>query len=120
MPKLYGPKNMQFYMNPNADGTGWEPTSGNPVLTDAKTLGEAIAAYEKAFSAIITPYDGSLPGIPFAPGEAPKYFLLEYSDGMTRLVDIHIYRDESEICPKQDLSFPLEASDVLNFGPLTC
>ena len=94
---------------------------GRPVLTEAKTLGEAILAYEKAFSVSIVPYDGSFPAVPFASGEQPKYFVIHGNDIDDRtLVDIHIIRNGTTICPKQCLDYPLEPDDILEFGPLIC
>ena len=105
----------------NEEDTGWVQIIGKPVLTKAKTLGEAILAYEQAFSVTIIPYDGSWPEIPFAAGEEPKYFVIHGNDSdEITLVDIHIIRDEDTLCPKQSLDYPLEPNDILEFGALVC
>jgi hypothetical protein len=121
MPRLFGPENPQFTQGRNENDTGWVRVMGEPVFTEAKTLGEAILAYEKAFSVSIILYDGSFPQIPFASGEEPKYFVIQGNDSSdTTIVDIHIIRNESAICPKQSLDFLLEPNDILEFGPLIC
>ena len=36
------------------------------------------------------------------------------------LIDIHIKRGEIEICPKQDITFPILDSDVVYIYVITC
>lgn len=121
MPKLFGPDNPQFTLGRNDENTGWVRVAGEPVFTEARTLGEAIFAYERAFSVSITPYDGSFPEVPFAPDEEPKYFVMRWRNSdQTSLVDIHITRDGFTLCPKQDLNYKLETADVLEIGSLVC
>jgi len=61
-------------------------------------------------------------GIYIVPHDTPKYFKYfqnrQSSDFM--LVDIHIRRQGEEICPKQDLMFPLLSDDVVEAGMLIC
>src|SRR5687767_7977164 len=74
----------------------------DPLRVQAKTLGEALAAYTREFGVLFRPYDGSLPSVPFTPGDPAKYFWHETADdSLSMLVDIHIQRDHEEICPKQ-------------------
>jgi hypothetical protein len=77
----------------------------------AKTLGEAVIAAEEYF------------GIRIAPHDPPKWFRLYFPDrpeGNFALADIHIIREGKDICPKQDLSFPLLESDTVYIGALAC
>jgi hypothetical protein len=82
--------------------------TGLPI--QARTLGEAVEAAAKFFGVHIVPHD------------PPKWFriygipeLSEY-----KLVDIHVHRGKENICPKQDLLFPLEETDVVGIGVITC
>lgn len=121
MPKLFGPTNPQFTQGRNVDDTGWVRVTGKPVTTKAETLGEAIKAYELAFSVKVTPYDGSYPTVPFSVEEEPKYFVIRApNNDQATLVDIHILRNGATLCPKQKLDYRLEFDDVLDFGPLIC
>jgi hypothetical protein len=54
--------------------------------------------------------------------DAGKYFRYHNPAAGARfdLVDVHIERDGVELCPKQDLSFPLLPSDRVNAGMLIC
>jgi len=61
-------------------------------------------------------------GVRIIPADPPKHFKY-FSKGEVEnfvLVDIHIERDGIEICPKQDLRFPLLASDIVEAGVLIC
>ena len=77
----------------------------------AGTLGEAVATAAEYFGVRIVPHD------------PPKWFRVYESSGDTthyKLVDIHIHRNGQEICPKQDLAYPLMESDVVTIGVLAC
>ena len=78
---------------------------------EAKTLGEAIHAAEQILHLEIIPHD------------PPKWFrvrgLLDQKESYG-LVDIHILRGTENICPKQDLDFPLLDSDIVAIGALAC
>jgi hypothetical protein len=91
-----------------------------PLMVDAKTLAEALAAYGHQYGVRFRAYDGSDPAVPFEDDEPAKYFFYEKADGTSYLVDIHIERGKEEICPRQDLSVWLEPSDRVNIGPLAC
>ena len=83
--------------------------SGMPIV--AQTLGEAVTVAADYFGVRIVPHD------------PPKWFRVYGSPDSTaeyKLVDIHIHRDKQEICPQQDLSFPLLESDVVSIGVLAC
>jgi hypothetical protein len=61
-------------------------------------------------------------GVRLIPHDQPKYFRY-YSAHETNefvLVDVHVDRDGVEVCPKQDLRFPLIAADVVSAGMLAC
>jgi hypothetical protein len=91
-----------------------------PLLVEAYTLADALAAYTREFGVRFRPYEGSHPAVPLEPGEPTKYFWYEKADGSSMLVDIHIERDHRQICPKQNLSFSLLAGDEVHIGPLVC
>ena len=91
-----------------------------PLLVHAETLEEALASYTRRFGVRFRPYDGSLPSIPFGPGDPPKFFFYERADGSSILVDIHIERGTDTICPKQDLGVRLQPTDRVNIGRLAC
>lgn len=78
---------------------------------EAKTLGEAVTVAANYFGVRIVPHD------------PPKWFRIYGSPSSTAeymLVDIHVYRGQQNICPKQDLSFPLLESDIVSIGVLAC
>ena len=77
---------------------------------EAATLGEAIAAAAAILRVRIVPHD------------PPKWFRLSGVPGREKymLVDIHVFRGNENICPKQDLTFPLLDSDVVGIGALAC
>jgi hypothetical protein len=56
------------------------------------------------------------------PGETEvKFFEICKLDGEVEwIVDVHVIRDSSEICPKQDLAFKLIPNDQVAMGPLAC
>ncbi len=123
MPRLFRPEDLPFLATTDQEtadwAADWAANVDGCVLTEAKTLGEAILAYEKAFSVSITPYDGSDPEYPIASDEEPKYFRIdENGSDVSLIVDIHIYRKgkKGRICPKQSLDYPLEPDDCLVFG----
>lgn len=113
--EMFGPANHYSKLQP--DGTMQEPT---PFIARARTLGEALARYCEEYDVAIVPYDGSWPSVPFEPNEAPKYFIFNGGKFPGELVDIHVDRRGLEICPKQDLSFLLEAGDLVSMGVLVC
>jgi hypothetical protein len=97
-----------------------EITFPDPLIAEAETLGSALLAYSREYGVRFRPYDGSHPHIPFEPGEPPKYFFYEKSDGSSQLVDIHIERGREIICAKQDLSIRLQQGDAVRIGQLAC
>jgi hypothetical protein len=117
--RMYGP-DWPRRVDRRAELGKYEPYDEPPFETSAVNLGEAISSYENQFSAKITLYDGSYPEIPFKPGEEPRYFFFTGSSGRTWLTDIHIFRGAEELCPKQDLQYPLQDGDLLEIGILVC
>lgn len=115
---MYGP-HWERRVDRRKELGNYEPRDEPPFQVEATTLGEAIRAYEKAFGVSVTPYDGSDPLIPFEDGEPPKYFFLRGPE-IDKLVDIHVFRGQDRICPKQDLGFPLNNNDVVELGELIC
>ena len=81
------------------------------VPIQAATLGEAIGAAERLADVRIIAHD------------PPKWFRVSDPNGDSTkysLHDIHIRRGDSEICPKQDLLYPLLPDDIVNIGALAC
>jgi hypothetical protein len=115
---IYGPSSRKKASTPQSGGIVL--LKPDPLLVDADTLESALAAYSRQYGVRIRPYDGSNPRVPFEPGEPPKFFFYEKSDGDSWLVDIHIRRGAESICPKQDLSVSLRHSDELHIGELVC
>ena len=106
---------------PTPSGTGGILLlKSDPLIVDADTLISALEAYSRRYGALIRPYDGSDPRIPFQAGEPPKYFFYTKADGSVWLVDIHIKRGTDDICPKQDLRFRLQHGDEVHIGELAC
>jgi hypothetical protein len=123
MVTIIGPmtlRSVPVALNSAADSPEIHLLRPEPWTADAATLGEALAAYEREFHVRFRPYDGSLPEIRFEPGAPPKFFFLDEADGNSMLMDIHIQRGREEICPKQDLNFPLLDGDEIRIGPLAC
>jgi len=92
------------------------PSDRTKLIVDAETLGSALELYARRYGALLRPYDGSDPRIPFQPGEPPKYFFYTRADGSVRVVDIHIKRGADSISPKQDLSVRLQHGDEVHIG----
>ena len=85
------------------------------------TSGEALKLYADRHDIRLTPYDGSWDSLPSESKSEPKYFF--FNDGGRFgdiLVDIHVERGGEDICPKQDLEFPLLDGDIINIGALAC
>ncbi len=61
-------------------------------------------------------------GIYVIPDDALKYFkyFQNRQSSEFMLVDIHVRRNGEEICPKQDLMFPLFLDDTVEAGMLIC
>ncbi|MCF7223632.1 hypothetical protein [Marilutibacter chinensis] len=108
MPRFYS----HDFPRPPHDLTTPEPAEPGGLEIPAATLGELLAHLEDAHGIRVVPHD------------PPKYFRYYPRDSDSavefHMVDIHIYRDGMEICPKQDLAFPLEDEDAIEAGPLMC
>lgn len=88
----------------------------NPFYAAVENLGDALRAYEIKFKVVIEPCLTLLPG-----QSEYKYFNVKSQlPKQSGLVDIHVFRDNEEICPRQDLGFPLKDGDVLEMGSLAC
>lgn len=113
MPLIFGPNNSRYAYTgspcPHID-LAFEST--------AETLGAAIRDYEVHFDVSIIPYSKRLD-----PNDADvaKYFVCTQNKTETQtLVDIHIFRGEEEICPKQNIGFKLFPNDIVELGELIC
>ncbi len=113
MPLLCGPLNSRFTFTGSLC-----PHLDLAIQSNAQTLGEALSDYERHFKIKIKPMLEPLDG---DPANAGKYFQF-WGDGAANwtAVDIHILRGTEEICPKQDLSFALHPTDVVDIGELIC
>jgi hypothetical protein len=78
---------------------------------EATTLGEAVAAADEIFQTRIVPHD------------PPKWFRVygipDFGEQFI-LVDIHVMRGAEDLCPRQDLAFPLLDSDIVRIGAIAC
>lgn len=111
MPLLFGPKNSRYTYT----GTPC-PHSDLALKSGAKTLGEAIRDYEDRFNVRVRPCEEPLPG-----QSEVKYFVVSEVEGdLSHYVDIHVFRGDRQICPKQDLSFILQVDDLVEMGELVC
>ena len=111
MPLVSGPHNSTHSF---ASGE-WLRTTP-PMESSAATLGEALLHYGTEFKVSVLPCTKPLPG-----QTEIKYFEIRTEDGEVEwIVDIHVTRDAVEICPKQDLGFPLLPGDHVEMGPLAC
>jgi hypothetical protein len=120
MPNIYGPS-WPKRIDRRAEIGKYEPRDEPPFFSDGKTLQAVIDDYSFRFNVEIKPYDGVIDAVPLSPCEAPKYFYYKVRNTSHEiLVDIHIYRNNEEICPKQNLSFPVFSTDTIIFGELIC
>jgi hypothetical protein len=111
MPLLFGPKNSRYTYTGSLC-----PHNDLAFESKAKTLNEAISDYEAKFNVSITPYQKPLPG-----ETEVKYFHFKDNDtNSSSAVDIHIIRESTNICTKQNLSFPLLETDLVEMGELIC
>ncbi len=111
MPLLFGPLNSRYTYTGSPC-----PHTDLALKSDAKTLGEAIREYERHFNVEVRPCSAPLPG----QSEVKYFTLTEAKNQFVHYVDIHVLRGEEEICTKQDLSFQLESSDLVEMGELVC
>lgn len=113
MPLICGPKNSRYTFTGSPC-----PHLDLAYEISAKTLSEAIFAYESRFDVRILPYFGMNE---CTQNDEPKYFeFIEIASGRMQLVDIHVHRQGIEICPKQDLTFRLLQDDLVEIGELIC
>jgi len=113
MPLIFGPKNSRYAYTGSPC-----PHTDLAFESNAETLGDAIKAYEARFDVSISPYSTQI-----TPDDedAAKYFLCKDNQAeLTSLVDIHIFRGKEEICPKQNISFKLELTDMVELGEPIC
>lgn len=113
MPLLCGPKNSRYTYTGSVC-----PHTDLALRVDAMTLGDALVQYERCFDVRISAHVDA--------GDAEekhgdKYFrYVDEASGDNMLVDIHVFRGDAELCPKQNLDFPLEMADIVELGPLLC
>ena len=105
------------------DATTREVGPATPFEIAATTLGEAIAAYEAAFSAKLTPFvDAHLRDLPADLRiQARDWFVYDGRNGRGGYaVAVVVLRGERRLVPVHDMSFPLLEGDTINIGPLGC
>ncbi|KMW44486.1 hypothetical protein PQH03_15920 [Ralstonia insidiosa] len=113
MPLVFGPKNSRYTYTGSPC-----PHSDLAFHSDAETLNAALREYEAHFGVTIVPHVDAKDAIEKF-GE--KYFLhTDNASGVSQLVDIHVIRGGEELCIKQDVSFALKATDLVEMGDLIC
>jgi hypothetical protein len=111
MIRVFGPCNPRVTFGPNLVR---QPE--NPFCVAVEILGDALRAYEIYFGVTIEPCLTLLPG-----QSEYKYFNVQAQiPKQNGLVDIHVFRDNEEMCPRQDLGFALKDGDVVDMGSLAC
>jgi hypothetical protein len=113
MPLICGPKNsmMTFTGSPC-------PHTELAFKTSELHLADAIREYEKVFYVSIEPFIGTS-----CDQHEPhdKYFLhTNLENGESVLVDLHIIRNNEQICTKHNLDIQLTPEDIVNLGELIC
>lgn len=112
MIRVFGPCNPRHVFG----GPDLQKQQENPFCISAGDLAGALKAYEAHFGVTIEPHRVLLQG-----QTEYKYFNVTSSRSReSGLVDIHVFRGSEEICPRQDLEFPLNEGDVIEMGSLAC
>jgi hypothetical protein len=103
MPRFYSDDFPRF----SYDAVSYEPSE----LPGAEIAGETLGQLLDSLFAQT--------GIRVVPNDPPKCFRY-YPVGSDDFyaIDVHISRGDKEICPKQDLAFPLMAGDAVEAGSL--
>ena len=113
MPLVCGPKNSRYAYTGSPC-----PHTDLALKVDALTLGDALARYESHFGVRISVHVDAKDAEEMF---GDKYFrYVDEMSGENKLVDIHVIRGNSELCPKQNLDFILENTDIVEIGPLLC
>jgi len=105
VPRVYS----ELFPRLHLDASGTTELPGLELIADS--LGGILAAYTDHTGLCVIPHD------------PPKYFRCYprgEDPGLYDLVDVHVERNGDEICPKQDLAFPLLPGDVVTIGLLSC
>lgn len=111
MIQIYGPCNRRSLFS--IDNSEPKEVHGKSHPSSAKNLGDAIIEYCRVFEIEMEPcnlHDG-------------RYFIVTTPGHRFEgaIYDPHVFRNSTEICPKQDLEFTLIDGDILDLGgPLAC
>ena len=106
MPLLCGPKNSRYTYTGSAC-----PHTDLALQVDAETLGDALVQYERHFDVRISAHVDAEDA---EEKHGDKYFrYVAEKSGENMLVDIHVFRGDAELCPKQNLNFPLEVREMV-------
>lgn len=89
-----------------------------PFMVNAGTFGRALEIYCRYFKCALEVFSGPFPDNWGSAVDENKYFRHTPSDGESRILDIHILRDGQEICPKQNLDYPLLDGDIIEVGAI--
>jgi hypothetical protein len=90
---------------------GWSLRTDAGKYIDAAALGDAKQIAAEMYAVRIVPHD------------PPKWFRvydMPEMDGHFILADVHVERGAEELCPKQDVSFPLFETDIVRIGAIAC
>jgi len=112
MPIIFGPNNSRYSYTGSPC-----PHTDLAFESSAKTLSEALKAYEDHFDVSVVPCV-----TPIDPSDTEvKYFVFTNNKtSISKYVDIHVFRGNEEICPKQNLGFELLGEDMVEMGELIC
>ncbi|MCQ4164196.1 hypothetical protein [Tahibacter harae] len=114
MIQIHGPPNPWFFgLEPDAE------QGANAFFTEAATLGAALDAYAAHFGVRVVPMT-DISHLGYQPGERKFFEFCDPPEEAGFPVDIHVIRGAEEICPKQDLDFPLQPGDRIDLGMLVC
>ena len=115
MIRLFGPKVPRYHFDEELK----KMVEDDGFLSNAVTLHEILIEYGRSYKYLITPYVSQCPNIGEISDKNPKYFWLEDKE-RSMVVDIHIERNDKDICAKQNVQLDLFPGDKVILGPLAC
>jgi hypothetical protein len=114
MARIHGPPNPRLFRV----ATGRFDDS-QAFVTDATTLGQALAAYAMHFGVRLVPLrDATALGFESEPGKYFEFCTVPGERGFA--VDVHVLRGGIDICARQELGLVLEEGDVVTLDMLAC
>ena len=124
---IYGPRNDQF-TSVGMDEKRFTLVD-HPFNIEVETLAQALFAYADWYRSKVGNEGMKSRFVPaphpphaesWSVGDELRYFIFEEGNGDRSFVDVHVVRNGSEICAKQDSDMPLVDGDVVNIGILVC